>query len=88
MNNERESTYRLLVRSEEKSRGIVETMVYALLALSVIVSIWQFARQSNALPIDQVTWRGMWLRTCRVSRSKRVHTEDLEPVLSGGTPDS
>ena len=58
MNNERESTYRLLVRSEEKSRGIVETMVFALLGLSVIVSIWQFAQQSNSLPIDKVTWEG------------------------------
>jgi len=58
MNNEHESTYRLLVRSEEKNRGIVETMLYALLALSVIVSIWQFAQESNALPIDKVTWEG------------------------------
>ncbi len=58
MKNEHESTYTLLVRSEEKSRSIVETMVYALLALSVIVSIWQFAQESNALPIDQVTWEG------------------------------
>ena len=54
MNNEHESTYRLLVRSEEKSRGIVETMVYALLGLSVIVSIWQFIEQSNRLPLDEV----------------------------------
>ena len=58
MNNEHESTYRLLVRSEQKNRGIVETMLYALLALSVIVSIWQFAQESNALPIDKVTWEG------------------------------
>ena len=56
MNNEHKTTYTLLVRSEEKSRGIVETMIYALLGLSAIVSIWQFAQQPNSLPIDGVTW--------------------------------
>ena len=38
-------TYKLLVQSEEKSRNIMETALYALVALSVIVSIWQFAEQ-------------------------------------------
>ena len=46
MNNEAQSTYRLLVRSEEKGRGIMETVVYALLAWSVVVSIWQFAQNT------------------------------------------
>jgi hypothetical protein len=55
MNNEHESTYTLLVRSEEKGRGTMETMVYALLGLSVIVSIWQFVLQPNRLPIDGPT---------------------------------
>jgi len=38
-------TYKLLVQSEDKSRNILETAVYGLVALSVIVSIWQFAEQ-------------------------------------------
>ena len=38
-------TYKLLVQSEEKSRNILETVIYGLVALSVIVSIWQFAEQ-------------------------------------------
>ena len=53
MNNEHESTYKLLVRSEETGRSIMETAVYALLSLSAIVSIWQFAEQPNRLPIDR-----------------------------------
>ena len=57
MNNEHESTYTLLVRSEETGRGIIETVVYALLGLSAIVSIWQFAQQPNQLPIDSETFR-------------------------------
>lgn len=39
------STYKLLVQSEEKSRNILETVIYGLVALSVIASIWQFAEQ-------------------------------------------
>jgi len=57
MNNEHESTYSLLVRSEETGRSIIETVVYALLGLSAIVSIWQFAQQPNQLPIDRETFR-------------------------------
>jgi hypothetical protein len=37
------STYALLVRSEEKERGLFETIVYSLLVLSAVVGIWQFA---------------------------------------------
>ena len=49
-----ESTYALLVRSEEKNRTRLETLVYAILILSAVVSIWQFAHQSVAFPIDKV----------------------------------
>lgn len=35
-------TYRLLVQSEEKSRNILETALYALFALSALITIWQF----------------------------------------------
>ena len=47
-------TYRLLVQSEEKSRNILETALYGLFALSALVSIWQFAEQPNALPLQRV----------------------------------
>ena len=42
-NSARKSTYALLVRSEEKERGLFETLVYSLLVLSAVVGIWQFA---------------------------------------------
>jgi hypothetical protein len=48
------STYRLLVQSEEKSRNILETGLYAPFAISAVVSIWQFAEQPNALPLDRI----------------------------------
>jgi hypothetical protein len=48
------STYRLLVQSEDKSRNILEIALYALFAVSALASIWQFAEQPNALPLDKV----------------------------------
>jgi len=44
------STYRLLVQSEEKSRNILETALYALFAISAAAAIWQFAEQPAILP--------------------------------------
>ena len=57
MNNEHESTYTLLVRSEETGRSIIETVVYALLSLSAIVSIWQFVAQSSQLSVGGLASR-------------------------------
>ena len=53
MNND--TTYALLVRSEEKGRSIMETVVYALLGLSAILSILQFVQQPNRLPTTLTT---------------------------------
>jgi hypothetical protein len=44
MNNQFESTYALLVRSEEKKRGMLETVLYVALILSALVVIWEFAQ--------------------------------------------
>jgi len=44
MNNKFESTYALLVRSEEKGRGVLEILVYAVFILGVVLSIWQFVQ--------------------------------------------
>ena len=40
-----ESTYALLVRSEEKKRVLFETIVYALVILSALAAILQFVDQ-------------------------------------------
>lgn len=44
MNDQFESNYALLVRSEEKGRSVLEVLVYAIFFLSVVLSIWQFAQ--------------------------------------------
>jgi len=48
------STYRLLIQSEETNKNMMEIAVYALVALSCLISIWQFAEQPNALPLDNI----------------------------------
>jgi len=50
MNDQFESNYALLVRSEEKGRGALENLVYALFFLSVVSSIWQFAQTPLEIP--------------------------------------
>jgi hypothetical protein len=50
-NNEiHESTYALLVRSEDKERSLFETIAYGLFILSSVAAIWQFALQPVDLP--------------------------------------
>jgi hypothetical protein len=53
--NNNETTYALLVRSEEKGRSIMETAVYALLGLSAILSILQFVQQPERMPTTLTT---------------------------------
>jgi hypothetical protein len=48
--NQRESTYALLMRSEEKSRNLLEMVIYPLLIIGAIIAIWQFALQPMDLP--------------------------------------
>jgi len=44
MNNQFESNYALLVRSEEKGRGILEAVLYVAFILSAVLVIWEFAQ--------------------------------------------
>ena len=45
-----ESTYALLVRSEEKERGIFEGAVYFAVILSALLSLWHAATQPVQVP--------------------------------------
>ncbi len=49
-----ESTYALLMRSEEKERSILEIAVYAIIILCAVFSVWQFAGQSVAFPFRAI----------------------------------
>ena len=45
-----ESTYALLIRSEEKSRNVIEMAIYPILILGAVIAIWQFAQQPVNIP--------------------------------------
>jgi hypothetical protein len=45
-----ESTYALIIRSEEKGRIVLNTVLYALLLLSVVYSICEFAIHPVTVP--------------------------------------
>ena len=47
-----QSTYSLLVQSQEQGRSIFETAVHALVVLSTVVAIFQFASQSVIVPVQ------------------------------------
>ena len=38
-----EGTYQLLIQSEEKKRGLIETLVYLLLVVATTTTIWQLS---------------------------------------------
>jgi hypothetical protein len=70
MNNQFESTYALLVRSEEKTRNIVETVLYIAFILSAVFSIWEFAKHPVKIP-------AAGLQCCTVRETARPQTISL-----------
>jgi hypothetical protein len=48
--NQHESSYALLIRSEEKNRNVFEMVIYPLLILGPLIAIWQFAQQPVNIP--------------------------------------
>lgn len=52
INEGQQSTYALLVKSEEKERSFFETIVYSLFILSAVAAIGQFIVQPVDLPLE------------------------------------
>jgi hypothetical protein len=51
--NQHDSTYGLLIRSEEKGRNVLEMVIYPLLIIGAIVAIWQFVVQPMESPVHE-----------------------------------
>ena len=49
-----ESTYALIVRSEEKQRSRFEALVYVVLVISTLFAVSQFGREAMTLPTSIV----------------------------------
>jgi len=63
-----ESTYTLLIRSEDKSRSVFEVVIYPLLILGPLIAIWQFAQQ----PVNnRYRGSGAGRHSARIRRSRR-----------------
>jgi hypothetical protein len=69
-NNQHQSptTYALLMRSEEKERGLSETLITALLIGSAVFSIWHAATQPLALPITHLRFAPAIAHTAAVQQ--------------------
>jgi hypothetical protein len=74
-----ESTYALLIRSEEKSRNVLEVAIYPLLILSSLVAICQFAQQPINIPSAGLDGAG-----CVVcAYESQTLPEDRHPQIKG-----
>ena len=62
-----ESTYALLVRSEEKERSLFEDAAYLIFILSAVFSIWNVAQQPVELPKSPV------IHTTSIAQSTNTH---------------
>ena len=51
------STYAVVVRSEQEERSAAEGVVYLLFILSAVFSIWMVANQPITLPVDAAMQR-------------------------------
>jgi hypothetical protein len=56
--NHHESTYALLIRSEEKRRNGFEVVIHLLLILGPLIAIWQFAQQPVSIPSTELKGAG------------------------------
>lgn len=57
--NQHESTYALLIRSEEKSRNVIEMAICPVLILGAAIAIWQFyAQQPVGIPSTELKGAG------------------------------
>ena len=62
-----ESTYALLVRSEEKERSMFEDAAYLIFILSAVFSIWHVVQQPVELP------KGAVIHTTSIAQSANTH---------------
>jgi hypothetical protein len=74
-----ESTYALLIRSEEKRRNVFEMAINLFLILGPLMAIWQFAQQPVGIP--QVGLKGARCVAC-VDEVKTLR-EGRRPEIKG-----
>jgi len=83
--NQHESTYALLIRSEEKSRNVLEMAIHPLFMLGPLLAIWQFAQEPVNLAAP-----GLEQARCVIldaSAKSTVCSDEPHALRAGGRPD-
>jgi len=77
--NQFESTYAFLIRSEEKKRDLLELTIHPTLMLGAILAIWQLVQQPVNIPAA-----GLERATCVVCANKsQTLPEDRHSEIKG-----
>ena len=84
-NEREESTYALLIRSEEKSRNVLEIAIHPLLMLGPLLAIWQFAQQPVNLPAPGLEQARRVILDA--SAKSTVCSDEPHALRAGGRPD-
>jgi hypothetical protein len=75
----KESTYALLIRSEEKKRDLLELTIHPTLMLGAVLAIWQLVQQPVNIPAA-----GLERATCLVCANKsQTLPDDRHPQIKG-----
>jgi hypothetical protein len=71
-NLKEESTYALLVRSQQEDRSLPESLVSALLIGSAVVSMWFAAHEPLRVPVATVTSIAVLTQAANVAQPERA----------------
>jgi hypothetical protein len=83
--NQHESSYALLIRSEEKNRNVFEMVIYPLLILGPLIAIWQFAQQPVNIPAAGL--KGAPGVVCDAWAQNNVCGEEFQTLRGGRHPE-
>jgi hypothetical protein len=80
-----ESSYALLIRSEEKSRNVFEMVICPFLILGPLIAIWQFAQQPVNIPAAGL--KGAPDVVCDARAQNNVCGEEFHTLRGGRHPE-
>jgi hypothetical protein len=78
LETQHESTYVLLIRSEEKKRNLLELAIHPTLMLGAVFAIWQLVQQPVNIPAA-----GLERATCVVCANKSQTLPEDHPQIKG-----
>ena len=83
--NQEESAYSLLIRSEEKSRNALELIMYPCLILGPLIAIWQFSQQPVNIPAAGL--KGPHDIVFNATAQKNISQDGFYPLHRRGHPE-